>query len=68
MNDEGLFVITSNLPMNEKFLSLALFDEQIREHAIGVEVLEVDADNLTESSTIEFKWEVTKVSDLQIEI
>ena len=69
MNDEGIFDISSNLPLNEEFLSIALFDEPIRD--IAMELLFVEVTDTTDEEVltdIEFSWIVTQVSEKQITI
>ena len=43
MDDKGLFAMKSNLPMNEEFISLVLLDDQMRDLALELKILEVDA-------------------------
>ena len=54
--------------MNVEFLSIALLDEQISHSAIQLEIVEVQGSESYEALDIDFKWEVTKVLENQIQI
>ena len=68
VNDEGLFQINSNLPMNEEFLSIALFDEPVRNIAMELIIVEVQGMEVIFPMTeIEFTWAVTDVGERHIQ-
>ena len=45
VNDKGLFQIDTNLPINAEFLSMALFDESVRDKIFELEIIEKIGDH-----------------------